>query len=61
MKGNLMSAEIEEITKFDVHCRAAGCGGSSAQFDYRSQAELAADEHDATWHAPIFEDESVLA
>lgn len=52
-----MPALIEEIVKFDVHC--PDCGGSSAQFDSRSAAELAADDHDATWHTPILEDELV--
>lgn len=50
-----VTALIEEVVKFDVHCPE--CGGTSAQFDSRSKAEQAANEHDATWHIPIFEDE----
>ena len=54
-----MPALIEEVVKFDVHC--PDCGGPSAQFDSRSIAELAANEHDAEWHAPVFDDELVEA
>jgi hypothetical protein len=52
-----MPALIEEVVKFDVHCPE--CGGTSAQFDNRSTAEAAANEHDAQWHIPVFEDELV--
>jgi hypothetical protein len=54
-----MPALIEEVVKFDVHCPE--CGGTAAQFDSRSVAERTADEHDAEWHAPVFDDESVTS
>jgi hypothetical protein len=54
-----MPAVIEEVVKFDVHC--PDCGGTSAQFDSRSVAETCANEHDALWHAPEFDDELVQA
>jgi len=55
-----MSALIEEVVVFDVHC--PDCSTLPvAQFDSRSDAEEAANDHDMEWHSPVFDDELVEA
>lgn len=54
-----MLALIEEVVMFDVHC--PDCGGPAAQYNSRSKAEEAANDHDAEWHIPILDDELVQA
>lgn len=52
-----MSALIEEVTVFDVTCPDPGCTRLIAEgITARSEAEIVASSHDATWHAPILED-----
>jgi len=53
-----MPALIEEVVKFDVHCPDCSVL-PAAQFDNRSAAEDAANDHDTEWHAPAFDDELV--
>lgn len=57
-----MTAVIEESVVFDVRCHNPGCTTAIAEgITNRSEAEFTATSHDNTWHAPVFDDEPVMA
>jgi hypothetical protein len=49
-----MTAEIAEALVLDVTRR--DCGTTEGPFTSRSEAEAAADDHDARWHTPLSDD-----